>query len=77
MTFTIDDFREMLRSARRELAMRRSCYPHWIAAQRLKVADASRETNAMEKIVLHLQQIVNSHGGEAQPVLPLAERDGA
>jgi len=41
---------ELLRAAERELAMRERVYPKWIAAGKMKQADADRELRAMRQI---------------------------
>jgi hypothetical protein len=48
---------EQIDCARRELAMRRTCYPKWIAQGRLKQEKAAHEIEAMESIVETLEQI--------------------
>jgi hypothetical protein len=48
---------EQIDCARRELAMRRACYPKWVAAGRLKQEKAEHELATMADIVETLEQI--------------------
>jgi hypothetical protein len=48
---------EQIAEARRELAMRRKCYPPWIKAGRLSLEDANRQLLAMEAIVRTLERL--------------------
>jgi len=43
--------REKLDCARRELAMRRSVYPRWVASGKMRQTDADREVATMAAIV--------------------------
>jgi hypothetical protein len=42
---------EQLKCVRRELALRRSAYPKWVKAGRMKAAEADREIQAMEAVL--------------------------
>ena len=49
---------EQIACVRRELAMRRSAYPRWIASGRLKPADAEREVARMEAVLATLESLL-------------------
>lgn len=48
---------DMLDAARRELAMRRSAYPKWVAGGRMSQAKADHEIACMEGIVERLEML--------------------
>jgi len=50
---------QKLRSAKRELAMRRNVYPKGVANGRMKQSEADHEIAVMESIVADYQLIVN------------------
>lgn len=45
------DFAEQLEVAERELRLRRSAYPRWVAAKKMTQTKADREIAGMEAIV--------------------------
>lgn len=48
---------DQIKCAKRELALRRSAYPRWIARGTLKQADADHEIESMEAIVATLEKL--------------------
>lgn len=54
MTITIDD---QIACARRELALRKNCYPNWIQKGRLRRENADREIAAMSAILETLEKV--------------------
>jgi hypothetical protein len=48
---------EQIAEARRELALRRHCYPQWIKQGRLSMEDANRQLVAMQAIVDSLKTL--------------------
>lgn len=48
---------EMVAEARRELALRRTCYPHWIKSGKLDMEAAMRRLQAMDAIVQTLTRL--------------------
>ena len=48
-----------LRSAKRELAMRRSVYPKWVDSGRMKQTEADHEISVMEAIVADYEETVD------------------
>ena len=48
---------DMLDAARRELAMRKSTYPKWVASGRMTQAKADHETECMEGIVERIEML--------------------
>lgn len=48
---------DMLDAARRELAMRKSCYPKWIVSGRMTQAKADHEIACMEGIVERIEML--------------------
>lgn len=48
---------DQIREAKRELAMRRSAYPRWVANGRMTQTDADRQTEAMAAIVETLEEL--------------------
>jgi hypothetical protein len=48
---------EQIAEARRELAMRRQCYPGWIKRGRLSMEDANRQLLAMQEIMRTLMRL--------------------
>jgi len=48
---------EQLAEARRELALRRKCYPQWVQSGKLDVGEAHDQLQAMEAIVQTLQKL--------------------
>lgn len=56
---------EQIRCAKRELAMRRRVYPGWVRKERMTMADAGREIEAMSAIVTTLERVRDLI--EAQP----------
>jgi hypothetical protein len=51
---------DMLGCARREVAMRESVYPRWVASGKLKQDKADLELRLMRGIVAHLEEAVLS-----------------
>jgi hypothetical protein len=68
MTTTV----EMLRCIERELKMRRSVYPRWIAKGRMSVSHADYEIRTMEAIEEHFLMVVRLERpeGSAPAALP-------
>jgi hypothetical protein len=61
--------REQQKEAERELALRTHVYPKWIAAGKLTVAKANRQTDLMRAIVNTLRDLADAeerHGKLAQ-----------
>ncbi len=50
---------QKLRSAKRELAMRRNVYPKWVGNGRMKQSEADHEIAVMESIVADYQKEVD------------------
>ena len=50
------DAHTKLRSAKRELAMRRKVYPSWVSNGRMKQTEADHEISVMEAIVADYQE---------------------
>ena len=50
---------QKLQSLKRELALRRTAYPKWIASGRMPKAKADYEIEVMESIVADYQEIVS------------------
>lgn len=48
---------DMLDAARRELAMRKSTYPKWVASGRMTQAKADHETECMSAIVERIEML--------------------
>ena len=48
---------EQIAEARRELALRRQCYPEWVKSGKLAAGDASHQLQAMAAIVRTLQRL--------------------
>jgi predicted transcriptional regulator len=48
---------EQIGEAQRELALRRQCYPQWIASGKLDAGDADHQLHCMEAIVRTLQRL--------------------
>lgn len=48
---------DMLDAARRELAMRKSAYPKWVAGGRMSQAKADHETECMAGIVERIEML--------------------
>jgi 5-enolpyruvylshikimate-3-phosphate synthase len=46
---------EVVKELRRELAMRRTCYPNWVAAGRLTKATADHRIAMMEQAIVALE----------------------
>ena len=69
-----------LNCARRELALRRSAYPGWIAKGKMTPAQADAEINAMAAIVETLEklklleEVSEELRGTEPPVVPMRDR---
>lgn len=50
--------KDQLACAQRELALRRSAYPKWVASKRMTQDKADHETGCMASIVATLQKMV-------------------
>ena len=48
---------EQIAEARRELALRRKCYPQWVKSGKLDVGEAHDQLQAMEAIVTTLMRL--------------------
>ena len=48
---------EQLAEARRELALRRQCYPRWIASGKLDAGEAPYQLKAMQAIIATLARL--------------------
>lgn len=51
--------RDCIDCARRELALRRRCYPGWVKQSRMDEAKAGHEIACMERIVERLEMLEN------------------
>ena len=60
---------DMLKSARRELALRKRAYPKWVETGRMKKGDMDHEIAMQEKIVLLLERVRQVGGYELVKVL--------
>ena len=54
------DYYDMLESAKRELALRQSCYPRWVQQGRLSKCKAEHEIACMREIILTLQSVIDT-----------------
>jgi len=45
----------------RELALRKRCYPRWVAHKRIKEDEAAREIERMEAVLDTLQALAGGH----------------
>ena len=58
MTFPATDLREQLREVERELVLRRTAYPRFIAAGKLKPSDAAYRIRVLEGVAITLRQVL-------------------
>jgi len=66
MKFT---FAEQLKEARREVAMRKSVYPRWIAARRMTETKAAEQIALMEAIAATLEPLAEQEQEQIAPSL--------
>lgn len=59
---------QQIKSAARELAMRRNVYPKWVSSGRMKQADADHELAAMQAIIDTLNAL------RVRPAPPVEEK---
>ena len=59
---------ELLASAKRELAMRRRCYPRWVAddTHKMTAEEADHETACQAETVAILQKLADEEQGQGQ-----------
>lgn len=62
-TITTVTLEDMCKEAERELALRRRVYPGWVAAGRLKQAQADRQIAIMEAIAANLWKQLREGAG--------------
>ena len=62
-SYTLEQLREMKRSAARELAFRKHVYPRQVARGRMNPLEAQRELDAMELIVGLLDKVASASAG--------------
>lgn len=56
---------EQIKCVRREIAMRQSVYPKWVAAKRMKQQQADHEIAAMQSVLRTLESV--KAGAEEKP----------
>jgi hypothetical protein len=59
MTATI---RDQIKCVEREIAMRKSAYPKWVAAKRLSQLRADAEIATMEEVLATLKRVAEREG---------------
>ena len=62
-SYTHEQFKEMKRSAARELAFRKHVYPRQVSRGRMNPQEAQRETDAMALIVELLDEVAAEAAG--------------
>lgn len=60
---------EQLACARRELRLRTTCYPRWVAQEQMTEREAQRQIAAMTAIVRTLERLVQAEAKARQPTL--------